>query len=55
MTDNRTPASRSALMARIGGKNTAPELIVRRVLHGMGYRLVPFGEIEAEELRGYRR
>ena len=38
MTDNRTPESRSALMARIGGKNTAPELIVRRLLHGMGYR-----------------
>ncbi|WP_201729799.1 very short patch repair endonuclease [Acidocella sp. C78] len=38
MTDNRTPASRSALMARIGGKNTTPELAVRRLLHGMGYR-----------------
>jgi DNA mismatch endonuclease (patch repair protein) len=25
-------------MARIGGRNTAPELIVRRLLHGMGYR-----------------
>jgi DNA mismatch endonuclease (patch repair protein) len=25
-------------MARIGGKNTAPELIVRRLLHGAGYR-----------------
>ncbi|MEI7714193.1 MAG: DNA mismatch endonuclease Vsr [Rhodospirillales bacterium] len=38
MTDNRTPESRSALMARIGGKNTAPEMIVRRLLHGLGYR-----------------
>ena len=38
MADNRTPESRSALMARIGGKNTAPELIVRRLLHGLGYR-----------------
>lgn len=38
MADNRTPASRSALMARIGGKNTTPELVVRRLLHGMGYR-----------------
>lgn len=38
MTDNRLPESRSALMARIGGKNTAPELIVRRLLHSLGYR-----------------
>lgn len=38
MTDNRSPASRSALMARIGGKNTAPELIVRHLLHSLGYR-----------------
>lgn len=38
MTDNRTSESRSALMARIGGKNTTPELVVRRLLHGLGYR-----------------
>jgi DNA mismatch endonuclease (patch repair protein) len=38
MTDNRTAESRSALMARIGGKDTAPELAVRRLLHGLGYR-----------------
>ncbi|HTN69750.1 MAG TPA: very short patch repair endonuclease [Methylomirabilota bacterium] len=38
MADNRTPESRSALMARIGGKNTKPELVVRRLLHGLGYR-----------------
>lgn len=38
MTDNRSPESRSALMARIGSKNTAPEIIVRRVLFAMGYR-----------------
>lgn len=25
-------------MARIGGKDTAPELIVRRLLHSLGYR-----------------
>ena len=29
---------RSRLMARIKGKNTKPELIVRRVLHALGYR-----------------
>ena len=38
MADNRTPESRSALMSRIGGKNTAPEMIVRRLLHSLGYR-----------------
>lgn len=38
MVDNRTEASRSALMGRIGSKNTAPELIVRRLLHNLGYR-----------------
>ena len=29
---------RRALMARIGSKDTAPELVVRRLLHAMGYR-----------------
>jgi DNA mismatch endonuclease, patch repair protein len=38
MVDNRTPASRSALMSRIGGRDTAPEMIVRRQLHALGYR-----------------
>lgn len=38
MIDNRTSQSRSALMARIGPKNTAPELTVRRLLHRLGYR-----------------
>jgi DNA mismatch endonuclease (patch repair protein) len=38
MVDNRTPESRSALMARIGSKNTAPELIVRKLLFAIGYR-----------------
>ncbi|MDQ2713056.1 MAG: very short patch repair endonuclease [Acidobacteriota bacterium] len=38
MTDNRTPQSRSALMSRIGPRNTAPEMIVRSLLHSMGYR-----------------
>jgi len=38
MADNRSPESRSALMSRIGGKDTAPELVVRRLLHALGYR-----------------
>jgi DNA mismatch endonuclease (patch repair protein) len=32
------PERRSALMARIRGKNTKPELVVRRLIHGLGYR-----------------
>jgi len=32
------PEQRSALMARIRGKNTKPELVVRGLLHSMGYR-----------------
>lgn len=38
MVDNRTVESRSALMSRIGPKNTAPETIIRRLLHRLGYR-----------------
>lgn len=38
MVDTLTPQARSALMARIGGKNTAPEMLVRRLAHGLGYR-----------------
>lgn len=29
---------RSALMAKVRGKNTKPELVVRSMLHSMGYR-----------------
>lgn len=38
MTDTRTRAQRSAIMRAVGGKNTGPELAVRSLLHGMGYR-----------------
>lgn len=38
MVDNRSPESRSALMSRIGGKDTAPEIQIRRLLHSLGYR-----------------
>ena len=38
MVDNRSPESRSRLMSRIGSKHTKPELIVRKLLHGLGYR-----------------
>lgn len=48
MVDNRTEASRSALMSRIGGKNTAPELVVRKLLHSLGFRF----RLHARELPG---
>lgn len=38
MADVLTPAQRSFNMSRIRGKDTAPELAVRRLVHGMGFR-----------------
>jgi DNA mismatch endonuclease, patch repair protein len=37
-TDVFTPAQRSAVMARVRGKDTGPELKVRRMLHRLGFR-----------------
>ncbi|MFJ3047281.1 very short patch repair endonuclease [Herbaspirillum chlorophenolicum] len=36
--DTLTSAERSIRMGRIKGKNTKPEMFVRRLIHGMGYR-----------------
>lgn len=36
--DTMSPAARSRLMAAIRSKNTLPERLVRRMIHGMGYR-----------------
>lgn len=38
MVDRLTPDARSRLMASIRGKDTKPEMAVRRLLHAMGYR-----------------
>lgn len=38
MVDNRTPDVRSRIMAAVRQKDTGPEMAVRRLLHGMGYR-----------------
>lgn len=38
MVDRLTPQQRSSLMSRIRGKDTKPELAVRRMLHAMVYR-----------------
>ncbi|MEQ7153838.1 very short patch repair endonuclease [Brevundimonas aurifodinae] len=36
--DSLTTAARSERMSRVRGKNTGPELAVRRLIHGLGYR-----------------
>lgn len=36
--DTFTPAERSAVMKRVRGKDTQPEMAVRRMVHGMGFR-----------------
>lgn len=38
MVDNLSPEERSRLMARVRGKDTKPELVVRRLAHRLGYR-----------------
>ena len=38
MVDTLTPKARSERMARIRGKDTVPEMKVRRMTHRMGYR-----------------
>jgi len=38
MTDILTPAQRSEVMSRIRGRDTKPEMTVRRTLHGLGFR-----------------
>jgi len=38
MMDVVSPKRRSEIMSRIRGKNTTPELIVRKLVYSMGYR-----------------
>lgn len=38
MVDSITAEHRSWVMSRIGSKNTKPELVVRSILHRLGYR-----------------
>lgn len=38
MVDMFSPAKRSEIMSRIRGKDTTPEMVVRRLVHGLGYR-----------------
>jgi len=41
MGDRTSSVERSALMARIRSQNTRPEMIVRSLVHRLGYRFVP--------------
>ena len=38
MVDRLSPERRSALMAKVGSKNTLPEMRVRKAAHALGYR-----------------
>jgi DNA mismatch endonuclease, patch repair protein len=38
MADTFTKAERSRIMAAVKGKDTSPEMRVRRLVHGMGFR-----------------
>jgi len=38
IVDTLTPPQRSRLMSRVRGRNTRPEMLVRRLLHSLGYR-----------------
>lgn len=48
MVDVVDPATRSRMMSGIRGKNTKPELLVRRYLHGAGLRF----RLHVKELPG---
>jgi DNA mismatch endonuclease (patch repair protein) len=48
VTDVVDPATRSRMMAGIRGKDTTPELTLRRALHGAGFRF----RLHAKELPG---
>lgn len=47
--DRLTAERRSWLMSRVKGKNTKPELVVRRLVFGMGYRY----RLHAQNLPGH--
>lgn len=48
MADTLTPSARSERMRRVRGGDTRPELLVRRLIHSMGYRY----RLHARELPG---
>jgi DNA mismatch endonuclease (patch repair protein) len=52
MADVFTPEQRSANMSRIRGKDTKPELLVRRMLHARGFRYRLHGSAAGAVLPG---
>ncbi|MBI5936931.1 MAG: DNA mismatch endonuclease Vsr [Betaproteobacteria bacterium] len=48
MTDTRTKEKRSEIMSTVHSKDTGPELAVRRLIFGMGYRY----RLHAKDLPG---
>lgn len=38
MADTRTPEQRRRIMQSVGTRDTGPEMTIRRLLHGLGYR-----------------
>ena len=48
MTDTLNPAARSERMGRVRARDTKPEMVVRRLLHAMGYRY----RLQARDLPG---
>lgn len=48
MTDTRSRTVRSRIMSAVGHKDTGPEMVVRRLLHRLGYRY----RLHAKELPG---
>lgn len=52
MADKLSPERRSWNMSRIRGKNTKPELLVRKLLHAKGYRYRLHGKSGAARLPG---
>jgi DNA mismatch endonuclease (patch repair protein) len=53
--DSMSAQQRSQLMGRIRGKDTKPELIVRRLLHAAGYRYRLHGRLPPGTLERLRR
>lgn len=52
MADTVSAEQRSRNMSRIRGKNTGPELLVRRLLHAAGYRFRLHGSASGKRLPG---
>ena len=52
MADVHEPAVRSYNMSRIKGKDTKPELLVRRFLHQKGFRFTLHGKFRGNKLPG---